>query len=76
MAEISWFKTSVTGHTDLIGTPEYNMQLGMERAMVVRIILRLSGLTATGYLWNPKEKKGQLPGTLLKRTEQRTEEQK
>lgn len=27
-------KLSVTGHTDLVGTPEYNMNLGMKRALV------------------------------------------
>ena len=28
-------KLLITGHTDLIGTHEYNMQLGMERAQIV-----------------------------------------
>ncbi len=26
---------SVTGHTDLVGTPDYNRELGMKRARVV-----------------------------------------
>jgi outer membrane protein OmpA-like peptidoglycan-associated protein len=37
---------SVTGHTDLVGTPEYNLDLGLKRAVVVGKYLeemRISG---------------------------------
>jgi outer membrane protein OmpA-like peptidoglycan-associated protein len=34
----------VTGHTDFIGTPEYNMKLGLERAQVVKKFLESKGI--------------------------------
>lgn len=34
----------VIGHTDFIGTPEYNMDLGMKRANVIRDFLIESGI--------------------------------
>ena len=36
----------VTGHTDLVGTPEYNMELGMRRAQVVTEYLKSQGIPA------------------------------
>ncbi len=42
LAKYPGSKLVVTGHTDLIGTQEYNMQLGLERAQIVtRQILEL-----------------------------------
>ena len=38
---------SVTGHTDLVGTPEYNMELGMKRAQVVTDYLKSQGIPAS-----------------------------
>jgi outer membrane protein OmpA-like peptidoglycan-associated protein len=39
-------KLSVTGHTDLVGTPEYNMDLGMKRALVTAKYLEGLGIGA------------------------------
>ena len=36
---------SVTGHTDLVGTPEYNLTLGMKRAVVVQKYLESKGFS-------------------------------
>jgi outer membrane protein OmpA-like peptidoglycan-associated protein len=35
---------TVTGHTDFIGTPEYNMKLGLERAEIVKKYLEEKGI--------------------------------
>lgn len=35
---------SITGHTDFIGTPEYNYRLGMERAEAVKNYLEKKGI--------------------------------
>lgn len=35
---------SVTGHTDFIGTPEYNQALGLERAQIIRKYLEGKGI--------------------------------
>jgi len=37
---------SVTGHSDLVGTPEYNHQLGLKRAQVVAEYLEAAGIPA------------------------------
>jgi outer membrane protein OmpA-like peptidoglycan-associated protein len=37
-------KLSVTGHTDFIGTPDYNMNLGLERAQIVQKYLAGKGI--------------------------------
>ena len=37
---------SVTGHTDLVGTAEYNYKLGLKRAQVVGIYLENQGVNA------------------------------
>jgi OOP family OmpA-OmpF porin len=39
-------KLSVTGHTDLVGTPEYNQELGMKRAEIVSQYLVSKGIDA------------------------------
>lgn len=35
---------SITGHTDFIGTPEYNQALGLERAQIIRKFLEGKGI--------------------------------
>ena len=37
-------KLLVTGHTDLVGTPEYNMQLGLDRARIVANHIQTLGI--------------------------------
>jgi outer membrane protein OmpA-like peptidoglycan-associated protein len=37
---------TVTGHTDFIGSPEYNMKLGLERAEIVKKLLSGKGIPA------------------------------
>ena len=41
---------SVTGHTDLVGTPDYNRELGLKRAQVVTEYLKSQGINATRIL--------------------------
>jgi outer membrane protein OmpA-like peptidoglycan-associated protein len=41
---------SVTGCTDLVGTPEFNQELGMKRAQVVSKYLEGQGINATRIL--------------------------
>ena len=38
---------SVTGHTDLVGTAEYNSKLGLKRAQVVGTYLENQGVNAS-----------------------------
>jgi outer membrane protein OmpA-like peptidoglycan-associated protein len=38
---------SVTGHTDLVGTPEFNMNLGLKRAQVISKYLENQGIAAS-----------------------------
>ena len=37
---------TVTGHTDLVGTPDYNQSLAMKRAQVVEKYLEEQGISA------------------------------
>jgi len=37
---------SVTGHTDLVGTPDYNLELALKRAQVVEQYLEKQGIEA------------------------------
>jgi outer membrane protein OmpA-like peptidoglycan-associated protein len=37
---------SVTGHADLVGTPEYNQDLGLKRAQIVSKYLESQGISA------------------------------
>jgi outer membrane protein OmpA-like peptidoglycan-associated protein len=37
----------VTGHTDLVGTPEYNQALGLERARAAQKFLEIKGFPAS-----------------------------
>jgi outer membrane protein OmpA-like peptidoglycan-associated protein len=39
-------KLSVTGYTDLVGTPEYNQDLGLKRAQVVEKLLEQKGINS------------------------------
>ena len=39
-------KLSVTGHTDLVGTPEYNQTLGLKRAEIIGKYLENQGIDA------------------------------
>lgn len=43
-------KLLITGHTDLVGTHEYNMQLGMERAQIVARHLQTLGINSSRLL--------------------------
>lgn len=55
-------KLLVTGHTDLIGTPEYNMQLGMERAMVVADHIKTLGINGNRILMESEGEKRPIAG--------------
>ena len=45
---------SVTGHTDLVGTAEYNSRLGLKRAQVVGTYLEKQGVTASRIVTDSK----------------------
>lgn len=45
---------SVTGHSDLVGTPDYNNELGLERARVVEKYLVLMGVPANKLIIESK----------------------
>ena len=38
------YKLHVTGHTDFIGTPEYNIDLGLKRAKVIQKFIETRGI--------------------------------
>jgi outer membrane protein OmpA-like peptidoglycan-associated protein len=44
----------VTGHTDLVGTPEYNKGLGLERAQVTQKFLESKGFPASRMIVSSK----------------------
>lgn len=44
----------VTGHTDLVGTPEYNQALGLERAQAARKFLESKGFPAARVIVGSK----------------------
>lgn len=45
---------TVTGHADMVGTPEYNLKLGHERARVVRIYLESMGIAGSKMILGSK----------------------
>jgi outer membrane protein OmpA-like peptidoglycan-associated protein len=45
---------TVTGHTDLIGTPEYNMALGLKRAQAAQKFLEAKGFPASRMIVSSK----------------------
>jgi outer membrane protein OmpA-like peptidoglycan-associated protein len=45
---------SVTGHTDLVGKPEYNYKLGLRRAQVVGAYLENKGVSANRMITDSK----------------------
>ena len=47
---------SVTGHTDLVGTPEYNQALGLKRAQVVEKYLETKGIVTGKMITGSKGK--------------------
>ena len=40
------YKLHVIGHTDFIGTPEYNLKLGLKRAQIVQKYLETKGIVS------------------------------
>jgi OmpA-OmpF porin, OOP family len=47
---------TVTGHTDLVGTSEYNQKLGLKRALTVQKYLIEKGITSTRIITDSKGK--------------------
>jgi OOP family OmpA-OmpF porin len=45
---------SVTGHTDLVGTPDYNQALGLRRAQIVQKYLEDKGIPSTRIISDSK----------------------
>jgi outer membrane protein OmpA-like peptidoglycan-associated protein len=56
----------VTGHTDLIGTNEYNMQLGRERARIVTNYIQTLGINAGRILTESKGETQPIAGYITK----------
>jgi OmpA-OmpF porin, OOP family len=52
----------VTGYTDLVGTPEYNQALGLERAEVVQKYLESKGFPATSMIVSSKGEEDPVAG--------------
>jgi OOP family OmpA-OmpF porin len=50
------YMLSVTGHTDFIGTPEYNQELGLERAQIVSKYLESKGIPGNKLITGSKGK--------------------
>jgi outer membrane protein OmpA-like peptidoglycan-associated protein len=50
------YMLSVTGHTDFVGTSEYNQALGLERAQVIAKYLESKGIPADKMLIDSKGK--------------------
>ena len=44
----------ITGHTDLVGTPEYNLALGLERAQEAQKFLESKGFPASRMMVTSK----------------------
>ena len=47
---------SVIGHTDLVGTPDYNQALGLRRAKIFQIYLEKKGIPSTRIITGSKGK--------------------
>jgi outer membrane protein OmpA-like peptidoglycan-associated protein len=47
----------VTGHTDLVGTPEYNQTLGLERARAAQKFLEIKGFPSSRMIVTSKGEK-------------------
>jgi outer membrane protein OmpA-like peptidoglycan-associated protein len=52
----------VTGYSDLVGTPEYNKALGLERAKAVQKFLEDKGFTASRMIVSSKGEEDQVAG--------------
>ncbi len=50
------YKLYITGHTDFIGPPEYNLKLGLERAQSVRNYLEAKGIPVNKMVTGTKGK--------------------
>jgi len=55
----------VTGHTDFIGTPEYNHDLGLERAQVVGKYLESRGIPVDKMITGSKGKEQPVAGNIV-----------
>ncbi|MCX6327289.1 MAG: OmpA family protein [Bacteroidia bacterium] len=45
---------TVTGHTDLVGTPDYNQPLGLKRAQIIQKYLEEKGIPSTRVISDSK----------------------
>jgi len=52
----------VTGYTDLVGTPEYNQALGLERAQIVQKYLESKGFPASKMIVSSKGEEDPVAG--------------
>lgn len=52
----------ITGHTDLVGTPEYNKTLGMERALAAQKFLEIKGFPASRMIVSSKGEEEPIAG--------------
>ncbi len=61
------YMLSVTGHTDFIGTPEYNQALGMERAQIIGKYLESKGIPGNKMIIESKGKDQPVANNILSR---------
>ncbi len=73
MNEHPGYMLRVTGHADFIGTPEYNQQLGMERAQVVTKYLETKGIPAERIFTESKGSQQPVAKTWERTKNRRTE---
>jgi len=65
MEEHPGYMLNVTGHTDFVGTPEYNQSLGLERARIVGKYLESQGVPADRMIITSKGEEQPLAGNII-----------
>jgi len=73
MEEHPGYMLGVTGHTDFVGTPEYNMDLGLERAQIVGKYLESKGIPPERIVTASKGKEQPMANTWERSKNRRTE---
>jgi outer membrane protein OmpA-like peptidoglycan-associated protein len=54
------YKIHVTGHTDFIGTPEYNLDLGLKRAKIIQKYIETRGIAPEKIVTTSRGKEQQI----------------
>jgi outer membrane protein OmpA-like peptidoglycan-associated protein len=59
------YKLHVTGHTDFIGTPEYNMDLGLKRARIIQKYIETRGISPEKIVTSSRGKEQQTTDLII-----------